>query len=124
MEENERNNRISERNRETRKKIQEFVNWLFEQSIEITKEAIAEKLYEEYTQGLYNGYIEACNDTLESIKSNIILEIERRKTKLYESNFYNKPSEDAVIQMKAYEYLIENLGDIIKGYAGNGKNDH
>ena len=43
-------------------------------------------------------------------------DIKLRKTELYEKNFYIVPSEEDAAQMRAYEYLTENLPKIIKAY--------
>ena len=45
-----------------------------------------------------------------------MLEIKRRKQVLYENNFYNKPEEDAVVEMKALEYLEKHIPEIITKY--------
>lgn len=45
--------------------------------------------------------------------------INLKKKKLYENKFYQAPSEEDVIQMRAYEYLTENLSEIIKQYKGS-----
>ena len=47
---------------------------------------------------------------------NTSLHINRKKKELCENNFYKTPSEEAVIQMRAYEYLTENISEIIKEY--------
>jgi hypothetical protein len=44
--------------------------------------------------------------------------IEAKKLKLYEKDFYVVPSDEDVAQMHAYEYLTENLPQIIKDYNG------
>ena len=42
--------------------------------------------------------------------------INAKKKELYEKNFYIIPSEEDAAQMRAYEYLTENLPQIIKEY--------
>ena len=51
--------------------------------------------------------------------SSALLIIERKKQILYEKNFYNKPKEEDVIEMKALEFLEENISEIITYYKEN-----
>lgn len=45
-----------------------------------------------------------------------MLHINQKKNELYEKNYYNEPSEEDKLQMRAYEYLTENLSTIIRQY--------
>ena len=47
---------------------------------------------------------------------NTMLHINQKKNELYEKNYYNEPSEEDKLQMRAYEYLTENLSTIIRQY--------
>ena len=77
------------------------------------------ELKEAYDQGRLDMYNEQVDDTLDNILFNTKRNINIEKKKLQEKNFYNKPSEEDVIKMRAYEYLNENLGEIIKNYKEN-----
>ena len=97
-------------------KIKEISTWLLNQGIGIAQEVLEEKLQETYRQGQIDTYHEQAEATLDNILHNTMLDINIKKKELYEKNFYKTPSEEDVIQMRAYEYLIENLSEIIKIY--------
>lgn len=97
-------------------KIKEISKWLFEQGIGIAQEVLDEKLQEAYEQGRKDSYPELVDTTLSNIIYNTMRDIKLRKTELYEKNFYIVPSEEDAAQMRAYEYLTENLPKIIKAY--------
>jgi len=67
-------------------------------------------------QGQIDTYHEQVEATLDNILVNTMHNINLKKKKLYENNFYKTPSEEDVIQMRAYEYLTENLSEIVKKY--------
>ncbi len=96
--------------------IKEIAGWILEQGKEITLDVLEEKLQEAYKQGQIDTYQEQVGTTLDNILHNTMLDINHKMKKLYESNFYNIPSDEDIIQMRAYEYLTENLGKIIKEY--------
>ena len=100
-------------------KIKEISNWLFEQGIGLTRDIIDEKLREAYKQGQIDSYLEVVDTTIDNILLNTMNEVSRRKKELYEKNFYTVPSEDDVIQMKAYEFLTDNFPQIVKEYRGS-----
>jgi isopropylmalate/homocitrate/citramalate synthase len=100
-------------------KIKEISKWLLNQGIGISQEILDEKLQEAYKQGQLDQYFDVADATLKNILYNTIREINIRKKELYEKNFYNTPSEEDVIQMRAYEFLTENIGKIIKAYREN-----
>lgn len=54
--------------------------------------------------------------TLDNIHYNTMMEIKRRKKLLYESNFYNNPSVEDIIQMRVLEYIEKNIEQIIIQY--------
>ena len=100
-------------------KIKEISMWLLDQGIGIAQEVLEEKLQEAYNQGRLESHFEQVDATLDSILYNTMLDIKSKKQKLYEKNFYIIPSEEDAAQMRAYEYLIENLPNIIKNYREN-----
>jgi hypothetical protein len=100
-------------------KIKEISKWLFEQGIGIAQEVLDEKLQEAYDQGRRDSYPELIDTTLQNIIYNTMRDIKLRKAELYEKNFYIVPSEEDAAQMRAYEYLTENLPQIIKAYQEN-----
>lgn len=100
-------------------KIKEIVDWLLVQGAEATRTVLEEKLNEAYNAGRCDAYDEALEVATNDIKNNIMLNIKREKNVLYENNFYQTPSEEATIQMRAYEYLEEKLPEIIKQYKRN-----
>jgi len=97
-------------------KIKEISIWLFNQGIGIAQEVLDEKLQEAYKQGQIDTYHEQVEATLDNILVNTMHNINLKKKELYENNFYKTPSEEDVIQMRAYEYLTENLSEIVKKY--------
>ena len=97
-------------------RIKEIAMFLMEQGIGITREVLEEKLQEAYEQGRMEGFHKQIDETLDNIHYNTMMEIKRRKQVLYESNFYNKPEEDAVVEMKALEYLEKHIPEIITKY--------
>lgn len=94
----------------------EIVEWILNQGAEITREVLEKKLQEVYNLGRLDAYSEQVGKTLDDIRYNTLMLITSRKKKLYEENFYNKPSNEDVIQMKALEYLEEHISDIIIQY--------
>ena len=97
-------------------KIKEISIWLLNQGVGIAQEALDEKLQEVYKQGQIDTYHEQVEATLDNILVNTMHNINLKKKELYENNFYKTPSEEDVIQMRAYEYLTENLSEIVKKY--------
>lgn len=97
-------------------KIKEISIWLVNQGVEIAQEVLDEKLQEAYKQGQIDTYHEQVEATLNNILVNTMHNINLKKKELYENNFYKTPSEEDVIQMRAYEYLTENLSEIVKKY--------
>ena len=100
-------------------KIKQISNWILSRGAEITRDVLEEKLKEAYDQGRLDMYNKQIDNTLDDILFNTKQKINTEKKKLQEKNFYNKPSEEDVIKMRAYEYLNENLGEIIKNYKEN-----
>lgn len=96
--------------------IKEILDWIYDQGKEITREVLECKLQEAYKRGKIDGYQEIVQNTLDNILYCTLNDIYVKQRKLYENNFYNMPSKDDVIQMRAYEYLTENLSKIIKAY--------
>lgn len=96
--------------------IKEIATWLLNQGTRITREVLEEKLQEAYHQGKLDTYDEQVNATLENILCNTMSNIKQRKQELLERNFYQVPSEEDIIQMRALEYLSENIKNIIKEY--------
>jgi hypothetical protein len=97
-------------------KIKEISSWLLNQGVEITRDVLEEKLQEAYKQGQIDTYHEQVQATLDNILFNTMQNIKLKKKELYENNFYNIPSDEDIIKMRAYEYLSENLNEIIKQY--------
>lgn len=97
-------------------KIKEIAKFIIEQGIGITSEVLEDKLQEAYNQGRIDGFQKQIDETLDNIHYNTTSEIKRRKQVLYESNFYNKPEEDAVVEMKALEYIEKHIQEIITKY--------
>lgn len=97
-------------------KIKEIASFLIEQGVKITREVLEEKLQEAYEQGRMESFHKQIDETLDNIHYNTMLEIKRRKQVLYENNFYNQPEEDAVVEMKALEYLEKHIPEIITKY--------
>lgn len=97
-------------------KIEEICSWLLNQGIGIAQDVLEEKLQEAYKQGQIDTYHEQVDATLDNIMCNTMHNINLKKKELYQKNFYIIPSEEDIIQMRAYEYLSENLGEIIKRY--------
>jgi hypothetical protein len=98
-------------------KIKEISIWLLNQGIGIAQEVLEEKLQEAYKQGQIDTYHEQVAATLDNILHNTMVDINLKKKELYEKNFYKTPSEEDVIKMRAYEYLTENLSEVIKRYS-------
>lgn len=97
-------------------RIKEIAIWLLNQGREITLDVLEEKLQEAYKQGQIDTYYELVEATLDNILVNTMLNINLKRKELYENNFYNSPSDEDIIQMRAYEYLTENLSKIVKEY--------
>lgn len=97
-------------------KIKEISIWLLNQGAEITRDVLEEKLQEAYKQGQIDTYHEQVEATLDNILFNTMQNINLKKKELYENNFYNNPSDEDIIKMRAYEYLSENLSEIINQY--------
>ncbi len=100
-------------------KITELAKWLMNQATTITIEALEERLLEAYNQGRLDAFIKHVDNTLDNIHYNTMLEIKQRKAKLYEQNFFNIPSEEAIVEMKALQYIEEHIGEIIRQYREN-----
>lgn len=100
-------------------KITELAKWLMNQATTITIEALEERLLEAYNQGRLDAFNNQVDNTLDNIHYNTMLEIKQRKAKLYEQNFFNIPSEEAIVEMKALQYIEEHIGEIIRQYRGN-----
>ena len=98
------------------KNIREIASWLLEQGREITREVLEEKLEEAYRQGWADARSEGTDAALADILNNATLEIKQRMQTLYERNFYNVPSPEDQNEMRAYEFLLENLPQIIREY--------
>ena len=96
--------------------INKILDFLLTQGKEITRDVLEEKLQEVYRQGRTAAFHEQVDTALENIYLNTIQEVKRRKQKLLEENFYNKPLTDAEIEMKAYELLLKIFPEIIKKY--------
>lgn len=101
------------------KKIKEIATFLIEQGGRVTREVLEEKLQEAYEQGRMESFHKQIDETLDNIRYNTMQEIKRRKQALYGNNFYNKPEEDAVVEMKALEYLEKHIPEIITMYKGS-----
>lgn len=97
-------------------RVKEIALWLLDQGAAITGEVLEEKLQEAYNQGRLDSFHEQVAETIDNIRSNTMLEIKRRKQVLFENNFYNIPSEEAIIEMKALEYLEEHIPEIVVQY--------
>lgn len=97
-------------------KIRETTRRLLEQGCEITLAVLKEKLA--YMQGRADARSRQADSTLGNILHNTTLEIKQRMHTLYERNFYNVPSEEDKAEMRAYEFLLENLPLIVKEYKG------
>lgn len=98
------------------KKLKEMAMWILEQGTNITREAIEEKLQEAYNQGRIDAFNDVVDQTLKDIHFNTINRIRLEKKKLCENDFYDKPSEEDVIKMKALTYVEEHIGEIISQY--------
>jgi hypothetical protein len=98
-------------------KVKEISMWLLEQGVGIAQDVLEEKVQEAYEQGRIDSYHEQVESTLENILHNTMQGIEAKKLKLYKKDFYVVPSVEDVAQMHAYEYLTENLPQIIKDYS-------
>lgn len=97
-------------------KIKDIALWLYEEGKNITKEVLEEKLFDAYNQGKADCLQEEANEIIEDIKYNTLRKIKLDKKKLFEDNFYNKPSDEDIVKMKALEYLEEHIGEIILEY--------
>ena len=97
-------------------KTKEIVHLLFEQGIEITREVLEEILQKAYDTGREDSFRIEVDKIVDNIYYCTMLEINKRKQVLYENNFYNKPEEEAVIEMKALEYLEKHLPQILTDY--------
>lgn len=99
--------------------IKELAKWLMNQAATITIEALEDRLLEAYNQGRLDAFNKQVDNTLDNIHYNTMLEIKQRKAKLYEQNFFNIPSDEAIVEMKALQYVEEHIGEIIRQYRGN-----
>lgn len=97
--------------------LKNIATFLLDSVTEITRDVLEEKLQEAYEQGVNEGFRNRIDRTLDDIRGNTLLEIKNRKQVLYEKNFYNKPAEEAVVEMKALEYLEEHIPEIIITYS-------
>ena len=98
------------------KKVKDILDFLMEQGKEITREVLEEKLEEAYKQGRIDSSDEWIERTLNDIYHNIVLELDKRKNKLAQENFYNEPSMDAQIEMRAYDLTREIDTQVVKEY--------
>ena len=98
------------------KKVKDILDFLMEQGKEITREVLEEKLEEAYKQGRIDSSDERIERTLNDIYHNIVLELDKRKNKLAQENFYNEPSMDAQIEMRAYDLTREIVTQVVKEY--------
>ena len=98
------------------KKVKDILDFLMEQGREITREVLEEKLEEAYKQGRIDSSDEWIERTLNDIFHNIVLELDKRKNKLAQENFYNEPSMDAQIEMRAYDLTREIVTQVVKEY--------
>jgi dihydroorotase-like cyclic amidohydrolase len=96
--------------------INDILNFLWSQGKSITREVLEDMLEEAYTQGRNTAFHEQVDTALNNVQLNATHEVKRRKQKLLEANFYNKPSTEAEIEMKAYDLLLEILPTVIKKY--------
>lgn len=99
--------------------ITELAKWLMNQTTTITREVLEERLLEAYNQGRLDAVYNQIDKTLDDIHYNTLTEIKRRKAMLYEQNFYNVPSDDTIVEMKALQYIEDHIGEIICQYRGN-----
>lgn len=99
--------------------IKELANWLMNQAATITREVLEERLLEAYNQGRLDAVYNQIDKTLDDIHCNTIMEVKQRKAKLYEQNFYNIPSDEAIVEMKALQYIEDHIGEIIRQYRGD-----
>lgn len=93
-----------------------IAKWILNQGTEITVEVLENTLQEVYNKGRLDSYLEEVDKTLDNIRYNTMMEIKRRKKLLYERNFYNSPSDEDIIEMKALEYIEKNIRQIIIQY--------
>ena len=98
------------------KKVKDILDFLMEQGKEITRDVLEEKLEEAYKQGRIDSSDEWIERTLNDIYHNIVLELDKRKNKLAQENFYNEPSMDAQIEMRAYDLTREIVTQVVKEY--------
>lgn len=101
-------------------KLKEIAKWILEEGKNITREVLEAKLEEAYNQGRNTSFREQIDKTLDDIHYNTMQKIKHDKQVLLESNFYDKPTDKDIIQMKALEYLEEHIGEIIIKYKNNG----
>lgn len=99
--------------------FKELAKWLMNQAATITREALEDRLLEAYNQGRLDAFCKQVDNTLDDIHHNTLMEIKQRKAKLYEQNFYTVPSDEAIVEMKALQYIEEHIGEIIRQYRGN-----
>ena len=99
--------------------ITELAKWLMNQTTTITREVLEERLLEAYNQGRLDAVYSYSDKTLDDIHHNTIMEIKQRKAKLYEQNFYNLPSDEAIVEMKALQYVEDHIGELIRQYRGD-----
>ena len=99
--------------------LKELAKWLTNQATTITLEVLEDRLMEAYNQGRLDAFNKQVDNTLDDIRHNTMLEITQRKAKLYEQNFFNIPSEEAIVEMKALQYIEEHIEEIICRYKGN-----
>src|SRR5699024_12537684 len=95
-------------------KLKQISDWIISQGAEIARDVLEEKLKEAYDQGRLDMYNEQVDDTLDNILCNTKRNINIEKIKLQDKNFYNKATEEDVINKRTYEYLNEYLAEIIE----------
>lgn len=95
-------------------KFGQIADWILDQGKKITKEVLEEKLIEAYEAGKLDSSL--INQALDDIRYNTLSKIRKEKQELLEKNFYNKPSDEDIIKMRALEYVEKNIGDIIISY--------
>ncbi len=94
-------------------------DWLVKFGKTIILQVSERQLHEAYERGKMDAYLKQIDDVALEIFPYIISYVEKKQKQLREENFYNIPSNEDIIQMRAYECLISDiLPDIIKSYNG------
>ncbi len=90
--------------------------WVEKECVKTGKDIVEEILLKIYSRGRIEGHLDEVNKLLLRVLWNANKTIRSEKERIYKENYYDKPTEEALVQMKGYNYLEEKLPEIIQKY--------